>query len=105
MIKYIAKITQNGANDPSVVEIRGVFPILHSWTYGSQVGELIGTANSPCWNSDMPPLWFTCDSQGARFSVSQVNTVTLVINAYDYQGNPSDGVMSGAYMEAVNFGN
>lgn len=104
MIKYIAKITQNGANDPSVVELENLAPITVTWTYGANVGELVGTASSPCFNNDMPPRWYIAESQGGRYSVSQDSQVLVHIQAFDAAGQPSDTVMSGALVEIINTG-
>lgn len=56
-------------------------------------GEYVVEIDKPILNNDMPPRWYTANSEGNRYAVSQNNLTTFFVQCFNADGTNSTGDM------------
>lgn len=84
LLQNSGELSVNLLHNPLTASVVSIDPTL---TQGEYVVEI----DKPILNNDMPPKWYTADSTGNRYAVSQNNLTTFSVQCFNADGTNAAG--------------
>lgn len=96
MIKYIAKLTSDGTNNPTVevYETLNIAPDAITWEYEAE-GIFVGATNEDYFDSNQPEMWTLADYDGKSYSIIARDGAHIEVRGKLPNGDDSTAVFAG----------